>query len=146
LTAGDSGAVVYATPLSLAGEDTDGTTWDVYLTELAVAPAVYAFTLKPMSLDFGERALGTSSSMNFWLRNKGTTPLPLLRVEVRGEDRAMFTAAHSCGASLDPGAGCAIKVTFVPTATDAHVAKVVVVAGDAQVRVRWVHGSGVQAP
>ena len=58
----------------------------------------------------------------------------------------MFVAAHACGAAIAPGSGCAITVTFVPTAVGAHTAKVFVVAGDGAVRERWITGTGINAP
>jgi hypothetical protein len=141
----DARAVVFDTDRALIAEDRDLYT-DVYVAELTAPSAAYAFAVKPLSVDFGERPLGSAVTRNFWLSNKGTTALPLLRVFVRGEDVAMFTVAHACGVLIAPGTGCTIAVTFTPTVVGSSTTKVVVVAGNRQVRERVVLGTGVQSP
>lgn len=124
----------------------DGDRWtSTYLAWLQLDGVVYDFTVKPLALSFGERPLGSATHFNLWLRNKGATALPILRVFVRGTDAGMFAASHACGASLAPGAGCAIAVTFALSASGPRTAKVVLVAGDRQVRERVVTGTGIDA-
>jgi Tol biopolymer transport system component len=117
---------------------------DVYVAELSAPGATYSFTLKPLSIDFGDTPLGSARTRGFWLRNTGATALPLLRVLVRSGDADMFVASHACGASIAPEAGCAIAVTFTPTRVGASATKLVVVAGNRQVRERLMVGTGLQ--
>ena len=117
---------------------------DVYVAELAATGAAYDFTLKPASLDFGDTALGSVATRNFWLRNRGTTALPLLRVFLRSGELAVFGVSHACGEVIAAGTGCAITVTFTPTATGTSTTKLVVAAGNRQVREREIFGTGVQ--
>lgn len=117
---------------------------DLYVAEISAPGATYSFTLKPFSMDFGETPLGSTRTHNFWLRNSGTTALPLLRVFMRSGDADMFAVSHVCGASIAAGTGCSIAVTFTPTASGARSTKLVVVAGNRQVRERLLTGTGMQ--
>jgi Tol biopolymer transport system component len=109
--------------------------------EAATTP--YAFTLKPGDLAFGSRALLTSTTESFWLKNKGTTALPVQGVSLRGTDASQFSISSSCGATLAVAAGCAIRVTFRPTSVGDKVATLRLVAGDERVRTRPLTGTGV---
>lgn len=141
----DSSAVltVFETDRALVAEDRDRNL-DVYAAELATPGTVYNYTLKPASVDFGDTPLGSARTQAFRLRNKGTTALPVVRVLLRSGDAEMFAVAHACGAAVAPGAGCDITVTFTPTRVGASTTKLVVVAGNRQVRERSMVGAGVQ--
>jgi hypothetical protein len=138
----DGQAVVFQTRATNIVADDTNKDDDVYVRQRGAIPT-YAFTVRPDSLDFGATALGTRTTLAFWVRNKGTRTLPITSVSLRGLDRAMFRLDNRCGATLPAGSGCSIRVTFVPTARGLKSATVRVVAGDAQVRNRPVSGTGV---
>jgi hypothetical protein len=120
-------------------------TFDAYMHEMGGTTSVYAFTVKPQALAFGEQPVGSATTLSLWLRNKGTTDLPVQGISLRGVDRAQFQLAHRCGKTVAAGAGCAIQVTFAPTSAGAKTAKVRVEAGDGALRTVGLSGSGVAA-
>jgi hypothetical protein len=70
------------------------------------------FTLAPGMLDFGALPAGeTSTPQTITLTNTGTVALPIQWVSQPHQ----FAVTHNCGASVAPGAGCAIDVVFKPT-------------------------------
>ena len=99
-----------------------------------------AFTLKPASLAFGEQPIGSSTRLNLWLRNKGTAPLTIQQFSVRGTDRSQFGLNHRCGAALAAGAGCGVTVTFQPTSAGSKTARVRLIAGTDELRIRELSG------
>ena len=99
-----------------------------------------AFTLKPASLAFGEQPIGSSTTLNLWLRNKGTAPLTIQQFSLRGTDRSQFALRHRCGATLAAGAGCAVTVTFHPTSVGRKTALVRLIAGTDELRIRELSG------
>ncbi len=126
----------------LASNDLNGLR-DVYVHELGDVgppPEDTAFTLKPASLAFGERPVGSSTTLNLWLRNKGTTPLAIAEVSVRGTNADEFRVSHACGATLAVGAGCAIDVTFQPTTAGRKTARLRLIAGTDELRIRELSG------
>jgi Tol biopolymer transport system component len=128
---------------NLVPNDLNGS-WDVFIHELGgPPPAPFAFTIKPSALAFGDRALNTRATLSVWLLNKGSTPLPILSVGLRGTDRAMFKLANRCPASVPVGTGCSMQVTFTPTSLGPKVAKLRVVAGDGAIRIINLWGTGV---
>jgi hypothetical protein len=90
------------------------------------APSSLSFT--PASLDFGSVAIGASSvPLLATLENTGMVPVAGLFFMV-GDPQFTFDAS-ACGASLMPGAGCAVLVTFVPTGPGPVVSTLTVTAG-----------------
>lgn len=140
----DGRFVGVATSADWAPNDTNGTR-DVYVHEMggptppAPPPDQVSFTLKPASLDFGAVAVGTTLTKNFWLRNKATSPLAITRISMRGTNAAEFKLRTTCGSTLAPGAGCALKVTFAPVSAGTKYAKVRVDAGG-KIRINPVSG------
>lgn len=117
---------------------------DIYLHEReATSVPAYAFTLKPTTREFGDQSLGSHTTTGFWLRNKGTTALPLLRVELRGPGRTAFTIENGCGSSVAPQSGCSLRVTFAPTSLGDKSARLLLEAGNAQLRSVTLTGTGV---
>jgi len=79
-------------------------------TVLLQVPTV---SLSPSSLNFGPQAIGTTSSpQTVRLANSGSATLSISSIMTQGD----FAETNSCGATLAPGAGCDISVTFTPTA------------------------------
>jgi Tol biopolymer transport system component len=113
---------------------------DVYLRD-RLAQAAPSFTLRPASLNFGTHHVATATTLSFWLRNTGTTVLPVSSIALRGVDTGAFSLVHRCGSSLNAGLACRIDVTFTPPAAGSFDAKVRVVAGGTT-RNRPVGGTG----
>lgn len=73
--------------------------------------------LSPGSLAFGDQQLGaTSAPRGVTLTNNGTTPLTIGSIVVTGAAAGDYVASSTCGATVAPGANCAITVTFTPGA------------------------------
>jgi hypothetical protein len=94
-------------------------------TGAAAAPSV---GLSPTSLDFGSRAVGTTSaSQNSTLTNTGNAPLTISSVAVTGANAGDFAQTNTCPSSpatLAAGASCSIAVTFTPSAAGSRSAAV----------------------
>ncbi|HEV2177808.1 MAG TPA: choice-of-anchor D domain-containing protein [Terriglobia bacterium] len=79
----------------------------------------------PLSLSFGNHAVGTSSApQTTTLSNSGTTPLSITAVNITGTDASDFSETNTCGTSLAAGVSCTISVTFTPTAAGTRTADV----------------------
>ncbi len=106
-------------------------------------------SLKPSSLGFGPRAVNTSQTQSFRLRNTGTAALPLRSLELTGRNAGAFQLAYTCGESLKVGNSCLINIAFRPTSVGAKSAKLRVVAADNLddlVFTRDLTGTAVKAP
>lgn len=85
--------------------------------------ATPAAALSPASLTFPSTSVGAvSAGQAVTLTNSGTAALNVTSVGVAGTNPADFTiAGNTCtGASLAPGATCAVSVAFAPTAGGAR--------------------------
>jgi len=94
-------------------------------TGAAAAPGV---GLSPASLDFGSRAVGTTSaSQSSTLTNTGNAPLTVSGIAVTGANAGDFAQTNTCPtapATLAAGATCSISVTFTPSAAGSRSAAV----------------------
>jgi hypothetical protein len=89
----------------------------------AATEPVFVASNNPMTFDFvGVGA--TSATKTTTVTNQGTAPLVLSRVLLGGRDYRDFrlTSDTCTGASLAPGATCAVGVAFAPSATGTLVA------------------------
>ncbi len=71
-------------------------------------------TLVPTSLKWGKKALGTSGTKTVTLTNTGNATLNITGLTVSPSDFTFKVVKKSCGATVNPGASCFIKVTFAP--------------------------------
>ncbi len=94
-------------------------------TGLASAPNV---GLSPPSLDFGARAVGsTSAALTSTLTNTGNAALTISSVGITGTNAADFAQTNNCPSSpstLAAGGSCTISVTFTPGAGGSRSASV----------------------
>ena len=81
-----------------------------------------ALTIYPASLDFGDQALGTSSSQTVTLTNHGSKPVTFYNFNITGTNAHDFVHSHSCPYVLGPGSSCTVSVTFTPTAVGSRTA------------------------
>jgi Tol biopolymer transport system component len=126
------------TPLVPADVNRRYPSYDAYVHENGAtrAPA-FSYSIHPAGLDFGERALGTKSSMSFWLKNTGRSSLPVQALRMVGPDRDVFSRSRHC-TFVFPGESCRIRVTLHATSPGGKSASVRVVAGIDTVRTRPV--------
>jgi probable HAF family extracellular repeat protein len=78
--------------------------------------------LSPTGLIFGTIAIGTARAKTVTLTNVGAATLTITAIAITGTNAGDFAQTHTCGSSLAPGASCAIRVTFKPTASGARMA------------------------
>jgi hypothetical protein len=81
----------------------------------------------PRDMYMGEEPVGTSSPVyTVKVSNAGTAPISLYSITIGGVNPGDFTQANTCGSSLNPGASCAIEVTFTPTAVGPRLGHVAI--------------------
>jgi FG-GAP-like repeat/Abnormal spindle-like microcephaly-assoc'd, ASPM-SPD-2-Hydin/FG-GAP repeat len=98
--------------MDLIATDADGRLW-VLLQGLLPAD-----TPSPTVLSFGAQSVGMPSPpQTVTLTNTGTAPLTFFSaaIGISGTDAAVFSTTNTCGASLDPGANCQVRVILNPT-------------------------------
>ena len=84
-----------------------------------IAPAVAAIAFAKTGLDFPPQTVGASTAAaTYALANTGSATLVVSSVTSTLAD---FSATHNC-ASVVPGAGCSLSVTFTPTQAGSRVA------------------------
>jgi len=72
--------------------------------------------LSPIGLNFGDQKLKTKSpAVPVQLTNTGKSKLAISQIAITGADAEDFSETNNCGASLQAGASCTIKVMFRPT-------------------------------
>lgn len=119
---GDGRYVVFDTDTPLVPQDRASSGpphygYDVYVHELGeVRAPTFRYWVLPQAMDFGERELGTKTSLSFWLKNTGTSSLPIRTLRIAGRDRAVFSRSRHCD-FVFPGQSCRIRVTLNATAT-----------------------------
>jgi hypothetical protein len=81
----------------------------------------------PYFIAFAGQAIGTTSPPQvITLANTGNLTLKLSGVGIVGTDATDFAQTNTCGATLNAGANCLIKVTFTPTAQGSRNAAVAI--------------------
>jgi hypothetical protein len=106
-------------------DNASGSPQTVGLTGTAVAPATAS--LAPTSLTFSSQPTGTTSAaQTITLTNTGGVPLTITSIAITGTNGGEFSAINACGTSVNAGSGCAITVTFKPTATGTRTASLTI--------------------
>jgi glutaminyl-peptide cyclotransferase len=100
---------------SYAASDGINTSGTALVTLLVQGPTL---TVSPTSVNFGNQAVGTTSSpFAVTVSNPGSAVLTIAAIAITGAHPGDFAYSSACGASVAPGATCAISVTFRPTTT-----------------------------
>ncbi len=90
----------------------------IQLSGIGTAPPGPAVTLAPGSLSFSGTDIGQPSpAQAIALTNTGTGSLTITAIAANGD----FTATNTCGPTVAAGKGCAIAVTFKPTASGSRI-------------------------
>ena len=85
-----------------------------------------AMNPSPAGLTFVTQALGTASAaQTVTLKNAGSVAANLWQIAILGPNATEFSETTTCGASLAPGANCAVSVRFQPAASGARSATLV---------------------
>jgi len=100
------------------------------------------YSLLPDTQAFGSQPVYSTVSRPFTLTNVSGAALVIARVQSVGVDATQFLVGNGCGSALAAGASCQINVTFKPTRTGAKLARLMVVAGDRDVRLAALAGTG----
>jgi len=75
--------------------------------------AIAKLWLSPALLTFGQQIVGArGTAQSVGLTNTGTVALPMTQISTSGD----FTQTNNCPSTIVVGAGCAILITFTPTA------------------------------
>lgn len=118
--------------------------YDVYVHEIgATRTPAFSYAIHPVALDFGTHQLGTTASLSFWLRNTGSSTLPVQEVRLVRPGRKDFSRWHQCE-FVFPGQSCRIVITLDANSAGEKSAAIRVVAGIDTVRVRTVTATVVR--
>ena len=135
--------VTSANPLQIGGDDLNGQFFagaidEVRVYDVAVSPSqiqsdmvtplgdsLPAVTLTPGSVDFGNQAVGTTSSaQTITLTNSGSASLTLDSITLTGSNGTDFAQTNNCGATVAAGSSCTITATFAPKVAAARSAAI----------------------
>jgi hypothetical protein len=138
-----AGFLALATLVSLAAAGRRPTTW-LFATAMLVVgawaacggggggggvspPPVPEVNLSPASLTLSSPSVGvTSAAQSVTLYNYGNASLSISSIALGGPNSTDFGETSNCGTSVATGAGCAINVTFTPTATGSRSASLTI--------------------
>lgn len=128
----DGSAVYFVSKYPFTANDTNAT-WDTFVATNFFAGADAAFTVRPRTLAFGTKGVGaTSDPQTVTITNTGSADLSIAWVGLAGDGRSQFARVRDCPGILPAGHQCTASVTFTPTVTGNHEARLVVSAGDAR--------------
>jgi hypothetical protein len=102
-----------------------------------------AFTVKPESLAFGKRAVHSTHTETFWVKNKDKSRVRITSVELQGDNAGMFSVDHNCDDAIAVADQCRIDVTFKPTSAGEKQAELRILTSDKSMRTRALTGTGV---
>ncbi|MGI4829962.1 MAG: beta strand repeat-containing protein, partial [Janthinobacterium lividum] len=87
--------------------------------------------ISPGALAFGSISVGASASLALELNNAGSGDLSGITTTIIGPNAADFAVTTPCAAAtLPPGIGCSVQVSFTPSANGARVATLVLTSSD----------------
>jgi hypothetical protein len=104
-------------------------------------------TLTPTSMAFGNQGIDSPSiAKNATLLNKGNIAIAIASINIGGANSADFSeTTTTCGATLAAGVSRTIGITFLPAASGARVATLVVADGATNTpQTATLSGTGVQ--
>ncbi len=101
-----------------------GSPQSIALTGRGTVPQV---SLSASSLSFSSQVVGSASStQSLTLSNTGDAALAISGVAVTGSDSKDFALQSGCGGSLNPGASCAVSLTFTPASAGSRIATLLI--------------------
>jgi len=100
-----------------------GYSFQGFLDEVQVSPALSSIVLTENTFDFGGLLVGTTSAkQSVTLTNLGSTPASITSIAASGD----FAETNTCGNSLASGANCTISITFTPTAVGTRAGSITI--------------------
>jgi PGF-pre-PGF domain-containing protein len=82
--------------------------------------------VSPPSIDFGTRAVNSSTTRTVTVTNNGTAPVSLTEINVTGQTPAQFTLVNGSPTALAPGENTTIDVAFEPTSPGPKTAQLAI--------------------
>jgi len=83
-------------------------------------------SVSPLSINYGGRPTGTSTSQTILVANDLTTSLTISDIALTGTDAGDFSFKSGCGSGLESGGHCTITVTFKPPVGGTRTASLVI--------------------
>ena len=90
---------------------------------------ITAFSVTPMSYDYGNVKVKKSKSASFTVTNSGETNLTI-STSIKGTDASMFKISGGGSKTIKPGKSLTIKVAFKPTSTGSKSATLEITSND----------------
>ena len=101
----------------------------VSLTGSSASAGLSSIVLYPESLNFGDVAVGDSSTQTITVSNLGSTSLRIFSITLSG-DSGHFSQANNCNQILPPKSNCKITARFSPTSEGRKDAEINVNSSD----------------
>ncbi len=100
------------------------------VTSVALSGTGTDLLVSPLSIDFGNQAVGTTSAPQIVTLTNGsqTQAFGISSIKVAGVDNRNFAETNNCGSTLAAGASCTVSITFTPSVKGARTAVLQVVA------------------
>ncbi|MFZ6647149.1 choice-of-anchor D domain-containing protein [Undibacterium sp. TJN25] len=95
----------------------------------------------PTAVAFGNQTIGTPATQTVTLTNTGNIAATFTSIAVSGSSDIAIGTGNTCGASLAPGAKCAVPLVFNPSAAAAVTASLAIASNAAAVQV-GISGTG----
>jgi hypothetical protein len=131
-------------PLACSGCDARGS---VTLNALGIISGSAQIVFSPLSLAFGAKNLGTTTTLPITLTNSGSSAQAISSIQLVGTGIAAFSGSTTCTALLPARASCTISISFKPTAAVSYTASVQVFdCGKSVADMIPITGSGLRAP
>ncbi len=104
------------TALVGAGYKTLGSNSDQGAAYVFASSSSTTVTLSPTALNFGNQAVNTTSAAKtVTLTNTGTDTVNISSVAITAGNSYFAVSSNTCGATLNAGKNCKVKITFTPT-------------------------------
>jgi VCBS repeat protein/centrosomal CEP192-like protein len=84
--------------------------------------ATQPVSVSPLSINYGNKVVGTSTAQTIVLTNDQTTSLTISSINLGGTNPGEFAYKSACGTHVSSGANCIITVTFKPVGVDTRTA------------------------
>lgn len=126
ITTGNFSSIAAVAPFGDFNRDgeLDVVTWGSTSAQVGLQTSL---SISPGQLSFPSRRVGTSSPPQaVTLADIGTHGIPISSITIGGADPSDFGELDNCGAGLQLGKSCQVKVIFTPTAKGTRTASIIV--------------------
>jgi FG-GAP-like repeat len=126
ISTGGFSAIASLTPFGDFNRDgqLDVVTWGSTSTQIGLQTSL---SVSPSQLSFPSQRVGTNSPpQSVTLADIGTHGIPISSITIGGADPSDFGELNNCGAGLQLGKSCQLKVIFTPTTKGKRTASIIV--------------------